>query len=521
MKTISPQFINRKHFIVCILLVLTIFQYSCKKDLEEEQGMPDAQPTTGYQVLQKIKSLGFADSSIVDMGNYYLVEGDITFSKDAHTHQHRPGGRIDQASTNSLISFSEQPNITVGIDASMPTSGTDNWRNEIATAINDWNNITDCRIRFTLTTAANPDIRILSDGGSLSNNTIAEAEFPSGGNAGFRIRVNLDFSNNANVGAAQKRYNMVHELGHCIGLRHTNWAVRGESTANQIPNTPATDGNSVMNGGTANLSWNGFSPFDITAVRVLYPEPIRFSAIWDTSSANQVWWPNCSEQQLRDKTAELWGQGFRISKMYAYVVEGQIRYNVIWNPINTPQVWWPNCSEQQLRDKTAELWGQGFRLAHMQAFVVNGQVRYNGIWNPVNKPQVWWPNCSEQQLRDKTAELWSQGFRLGQMRAFVVNGQVRYSATWDLINQPQVWWPNCTEQQLRDKTAELWGQGFRLGQMNIFLVNGQPRYSAIWNPINKPQVWWPNCSEDQMRERTGELWNSGMRFAEMDALYAH
>ena len=69
---------------------------------------------------------------------------------------------------------------------------------------------------------------------------------------------------------------MVHELGHCIGFRHTNWDIKGEGIssvgANYIPNTPNQDSNSVMNGGTASYSWNGFSSYDISAVKYLYPD---------------------------------------------------------------------------------------------------------------------------------------------------------------------------------------------------------------------------------------------------------
>jgi hypothetical protein len=67
----------------------------------------------------------------------------------------------------------------------------------------------------------------------------------------------------------------VHEIGHTLGFRHTNWQARGEPEspygANQIPGTPPSDFYSVMNGGTANNDWAGFSYYDRTAIRTLFP----------------------------------------------------------------------------------------------------------------------------------------------------------------------------------------------------------------------------------------------------------
>ena len=96
------------------------------------------------------------------------------------------------------------------------------------------------------------------------------------------ILINLDFDSNKSVELGSKSYNMVHELGHCIGLRHTNWDIRGEPInpwgANLIPGTPSQDPNSVMNGGTANNVYLGFSSYDIIALQYLYPEIISLSS---------------------------------------------------------------------------------------------------------------------------------------------------------------------------------------------------------------------------------------------------
>ena len=91
---------------------------------------------------------------------------------------------------------------------------------------------------MTYTTAANPDILIRSDASTpLPNNAIAAGSWPMNGKPGPSIWINLDYDYNKTIPRLQKIYNMVHELGHCFGLRHTNWKSRNESNAYDIYGT--------------------------------------------------------------------------------------------------------------------------------------------------------------------------------------------------------------------------------------------------------------------------------------------
>jgi hypothetical protein len=78
--------------------------------------------------------------------------------------------------------------------------------------------------------------------------------------------------------AAMARRNMVHELGHTLGLRHTNLNYDTEywMGANHVPGTTtdATNGDlhSVMRGGGPQWGWFGWTWGDTTALRYLYPK---------------------------------------------------------------------------------------------------------------------------------------------------------------------------------------------------------------------------------------------------------
>jgi hypothetical protein len=261
-----------------IFVVVIAFSAACEiedVDKSENEGFELIELVETNEVVRKLLAMGFKHEAIQDISSHYLVEGDILFSKDIEDYKVPKNA---QYRTNYLVD-DQYVVIKVGVDPSIPFSGVDDWRSEIYQALQDWSNIIDCKI-FFVSYNDNPDILIRASNvtDNLPNNVIAAAGFPFlNGKPYSEIIINLNFSNNKTVSTGSKRYNMVHELGHCIGFRHTNWQIRGESSGSVgavwVPGTPTgSDASSVMNAGTANNTWNGFSPYDMSAVKYLYPE---------------------------------------------------------------------------------------------------------------------------------------------------------------------------------------------------------------------------------------------------------
>lgn len=260
-----------KQIVISLLTACVLF--SCEStEIESNENKTLANQES--PVIRKLLDKGYKIENIQEIKDFYLVEGDLKFSKNIEDYNNKTGRH---ASTNNLVSQQYRV-ITVYIDNTVSQSGTDDWSSAISSAMSKWSDLPNTSVKF-VRVFENADITIKSDYGLLPNNVIASAGFPNAnGKAYSNVDVNLDFNSNQNISENTKIYNMVHELGHCIGFRHTNWENEGYYDqngfligANLIPNTPSQDANSVMNSGTALYSWNGFSTYDVTAVNYLYP----------------------------------------------------------------------------------------------------------------------------------------------------------------------------------------------------------------------------------------------------------
>jgi hypothetical protein len=231
---------------------------------------PGAESTLARQVA----ALGFRPDMIEDHGDFVLVEGDVYLSKA----QLRTVPLVDgddplrpgfQYRTTNLVTAANVHDIVVDVSglASQP-----DWQTAAREALTHWNGTGS---NVLMTEGSPADITVGTT--CTSYNVAAYASFPAGGNVGPTIYVNTCFGYATTH--AQKVHNMVHELGHTLGFRHSNYTQMGESAgvegAVHVFGTP-TSGNatgSVMNGGTALNSWAGFAASDLTAVRTIYSLP--------------------------------------------------------------------------------------------------------------------------------------------------------------------------------------------------------------------------------------------------------
>ncbi len=260
----------KKSIFACGLIALaTLTMVSCKKSADTGATVD---PLAADRAAVRAMSFDASDLKKVEGG--YMVEGDIFLSNE----QVREGANFanvpkdEQWRTFNLVSVPRT--ITIANQGALNTAF---WNGVLANAVARYNNL-GLRLRFqVLAPNSFANIRVFAINGSG-----AQAGFPSGGQPFNQVLMGLSIQN---CGTGTATNVLQHELGHCIGFRHTDWFNRsiscgaGGSEGQQfdgvgavlIPGTPSSAdlGSWMLACYRCGLD-RGFSQFDITALRALY-----------------------------------------------------------------------------------------------------------------------------------------------------------------------------------------------------------------------------------------------------------
>lgn len=267
---------KRLFFSIAALLFIGFVFNGCSPDVIEagEQALPQS-------VLSKISNLGFNPDGAFATEGGYIVEGDI-FMTDADLNSKPNEVKVpneEQYHTFNLVTGTPR---TIGVYVDRKASS----QSSVVDAAIARYNAENLNISFQrVSKKKDADITISS--APRNAGYLASAGFPTSGGAPHNsVKVNLNVVNswafNTQVSI------MAHEIGHCIGFRHTDWFDRsiscGGSPVNEgqqnsgvgavhIPGTPTGASN---NQGSFMLSCIGnginrpFNNDDKTALDYLY-----------------------------------------------------------------------------------------------------------------------------------------------------------------------------------------------------------------------------------------------------------
>ena len=256
-----------------LLLIVGIAVTSCKKEAKQP-----AQEQISQETLTKIYDHGFGTSDVQKVDEGYLVEGDIILTEDFLNTT--PGGNFLRIANNEQYRTTL---LVTGLPRVITVSSSGNVPASVSTAINAAiarYNAENLQITFTrVASGGTINVRVVN-GGSY----IASSGFPtSAGNPYGEVKFNRQYQNMA---ANTLTSVLAHEIGHCIGFRHTDYYDRSISCGGSAVNEGASTVGAILIPGTpstatlADGSWmlscigNGnnrpFNNNDKTALNYLY-----------------------------------------------------------------------------------------------------------------------------------------------------------------------------------------------------------------------------------------------------------
>jgi|KBSSwiS6_1023812.scaffolds.fasta_scaffold01403_4 hypothetical protein len=265
--------LNMTRVLTVALAGAIIFFAACKKDSKTSN------EEVSQDVISQIKALGFNTYDVKKISEGYLVEGDIIVTEnDLHNTQ--------QTSPELVIANEEHyrtTNLVTGLPRTLTVSLNTTaapFPAALTEALKRYND-QGLQLHFTQTTGA-ADINIITY--YERSNTLGSSGFPSGGNPYSQIKMNTYWysaSTNVNYMATI----IAHEMGHCVGYRHTDYMSRKYSCgpgpfnnegsagvgAIWIPGTPTgPDAGSWMLACIGSGVNRPFTTNDVTALTTVY-----------------------------------------------------------------------------------------------------------------------------------------------------------------------------------------------------------------------------------------------------------
>jgi len=262
------------------LLVLGASAVLSLAGCQKQQDTATQPAAVSNDVKAQVKALGFGTSDLKAVEGGYVVEGDIFLTNDLLSSQSdykmlRVGADEQYRTTNLVTGLPRV--LTVSLSTQFPSA----YVTAIDEAIRRYN-AAGLRLTFRRITSGTADLPVKYSS-SLGSGVLGQSGgFPTNGNPapGFTLVPSVINSSNTNYIATI----MAHEMGHCIGFRHTDYFNRayscGGSASNEgasgvgailIPGTPsAADPNSWMLACVGNGVNRPFNTNDVTALNYVY-----------------------------------------------------------------------------------------------------------------------------------------------------------------------------------------------------------------------------------------------------------
>ncbi len=178
------------------------------------------------------------------------------------------------------------------------------------------------------------------------------------------------------------------------------------------------------------------------------------------------------------------GQGYRLTDISGYNVNGAVRFAAIWEKKSGPAwVARHGMTSSQYQSQFNYWVGQGYRLTVIDGYEQSGQARYAAIWEKSSGPAWIARHGMTSSSYQSQFNYWtSHGYRLSWIQGYGIGGVDYYAAIWTYDSAGPAWiarhrMSSATYQSYFDYYSRL---GYRLAHVSGYQVGTSDRYAAIW-----------------------------------------
>lgn len=325
----------------------------------------------------------------------------------------------------------------------------------------------------------------------------AHADFPPGSSqyidkwAGERLPI--DFNDDVQVFTATNvQYFMLHEVGHILGLEHSDdlQALMAEKP--------------VQN-------FTALQPDDEAGIRALYPPqgPERYNAIWAVGTVDRRAAFSLTGDEVeveRDRQLE---DGYKLMRLHAfYKPNAGLRYNAVFEVYGGDRIRVQNRTRESFDERAAELEAEGWGPISLSAVVLpNGESRWNAVYtrDDAERSAVW--GETREDLEEIIAANRARKHGLFELNAYVEDGEERFNAVFWTRDRDTRHLLRVTRSELNDRVDELNEEGYFTCDVTGYALpnGGGDRWNAVVEQAtNVDQRYRTNRLRYDLRARLDE-----------------
>ncbi|KAL2839829.1 hypothetical protein BJY01DRAFT_257576 [Aspergillus pseudoustus] len=178
--------------------------------------------------------------------------------------------------------------------------------------------------------------------------------------------------------------------------------------------------------------------------------------------------------------------GYRLRQVNGYTVGENVYFAAVWDKSPAPGAWVArhNINAASLQKYTDTYLAQGYRVTHVSAYEVNGEARFAALWEKINDGTGWWAwaKMTSAEYQKKFDAYLKDGYRLINVNGYSIGKTVYYAGIWDTSAASGAWvarhgMDSPTFQSLFDKYK---ADGYVLQVLSGYNTGTTDRYAALW-----------------------------------------